>query len=134
MRARRIVTVLLGICLMAGLTTVVSAPAAHALPTCNTHRFVQNVFKGVPALASTGSLDCVMGQGAVSSGVRALQYTLNECYDENLAEDGIFGSVTRNALIRAQDDAGATPDGVYGPETHRKIRWRLIGFICGRLS
>jgi hypothetical protein len=134
MRTRRITTVLLGACLLTGLTTVVSAPAAQALPTCNTRRIVGETRQGVPAVASTGSLDCVMGQGAVSSGVRVLQYTLNQCYFENLEEDGNFGAQTRSALIRAQDEAGATPDGVYGPETRRKILWRMVGFYCGRVS
>ncbi|MFI1996918.1 peptidoglycan-binding protein [Actinoplanes sp. NPDC020271] len=71
----------------------------------------------------SGNKDCVMGVGNVSSGVWALQRTLNYCYNQNIAMDSNFGSGTRAALINVQRQAGVSADGVYGPATRSRMLW-----------
>lgn len=115
-----------------GALLVPASPAAAALPTCS--RTTQLLTWGfglvrVPSAGSTiSSTSCLMGQGANSNAVKRLQENLNECYDENLAEDGIFGTLTRNALARAQDKAGTADDGVYGPNTRSALEWWTGGY------
>lgn len=38
-----------------------------------------------------------------------------------LSEDGIFGPLTRSAVVAFQRQAGLTPDGILGPMT--RARW-----------
>lgn len=107
-----------------------AAPAGAALPTCSWHTLHEEAY--VPSVSTTnGSVNCVMGQGAQSTAVFQLQVSLNYCYGNNLGQDGIFGPLTRAALINAQRQAGAVADGVYGPETRSKMLHRAIGPIFG---
>ncbi len=60
--------------------------------------------------------------GATGQKVRQLQFMLRVVaeYVDNIptiAEDGIFGEATRNAVIAFQRFAGLTPDGIVGPAT-----------------
>ncbi len=60
--------------------------------------------------------------GASGQKVRQLQFMLRVVaeYIDNIptiAEDGIFGEATRNAVLAFQRFAGLTPDGIVGPAT-----------------
>ncbi|GAA0251849.1 hypothetical protein GCM10010492_60350 [Saccharothrix mutabilis subsp. mutabilis] len=103
-----------------GATGSASASAedvsAAALPTC-THKWDYQ-----PATANR-SKRCVLGQGNYGNAVLALQQSLKYCYGKNIAVDKDFGPATRTALIQVQRAVGADPDGVYGPETNRKMKW-----------
>ncbi|MFE7895989.1 peptidoglycan-binding domain-containing protein [Streptomyces sp. NPDC057424] len=88
--------------------------------------------------AYNGNIDCQMYKGANSSGVKALQITLNKCYGRSLAEDGIFGTNTKTALIYAQGQEKIGTDGGYGEETRNNIGWyfkntRSSGGTCAFL-
>jgi len=74
---------------------------------------------------SGGNSACLLYQGLSNSGVKALQFTLNMCFGENLALDGIFGPLTKSALIRAQKAVGTAADGVYGPNTRDRLNAKL---------
>jgi hypothetical protein len=94
----------------------------------------------VPAYQySTGSKTyyCHMGEGANNAGVGVLQRALNVCYDENLTQDNVFGSKTREALKRAQADEKIGVDGKYGNETMWALdwtRWRDGAWRCAPLT
>lgn len=90
--------------------------SAAVLPTC-THKWDYQ-----PATANR-SKKCVPGRGNYGNGVLALQQSLKYCYGKNIALDRDFGPATRTALIQVQRAVGATADGVYGPETNRKMKW-----------
>ncbi|WP_240661101.1 MULTISPECIES: peptidoglycan-binding domain-containing protein [unclassified Streptomyces] len=72
--------------------------------------------------SGAGELDCVLPVGSTGSAVVALQRTLNRCYAAGLAEDGVYGDLTKGAVRKAQRAAGVTADGVYGPVTAASIR------------
>ncbi|MDG4797650.1 peptidoglycan-binding domain-containing protein [Micromonospora sp. WMMD1082] len=75
-----------------------------------------------------------MGQGSVSSAVRALQTTLSFCYGKNIAVDGDFGPATRQALIEVQRSSRIAADGVYGPQTRDALGHRMTGPGCGIIA
>ncbi|ERF73198.1 hypothetical protein EPUS_03039 [Endocarpon pusillum Z07020] len=81
----------------------------------------------VYASGSTFAEDCMMNNGAEGKGVKALQYSLNNCYtskpQDKLEEDGKYGSLTKAAVKAAQKRIGADQDGIYGPETKSKMSW-----------
>lgn len=105
--------------------SLVTATPAAAIGWCNsttteTRSFLEWAGAGKIPVYRTGSgatRNCLMGEGAYSTAVGALQLTLNKCYGENLSVDNDFGDKTRAALIRAQKRAGVARDGVYGPNT-----------------
>ncbi|MDC2959282.1 peptidoglycan-binding protein [Streptomyces gilvifuscus] len=84
-----------------------------------------DLYEGVPAGTGTAWLpnnsqtgtSCYLRNPNKSSGVYALQVSLNQCYGKNLLEDGYFGPVTERALRQVQAAIGTAPDGVYGPFT-----------------
>jgi len=118
-------------CLLATAGIVASPlPAMASLPTCTTFKVYYDA--NVPSTGS-GSVDCLMSQGAHSEAVLFLQYTLNYCYSAGLAQDADFGPRTKAALIKAQRAAGAAQDGGYGPETRSKIQHRGAPPIFGCL-
>lgn len=64
--------------------------------------------------------------GSTGEKVRQLQFMLRVVseYIDNIpriAEDGIFGEATRNAVLAFQRFAGLTPDGIVGPATWRAL-------------
>jgi peptidoglycan hydrolase-like protein with peptidoglycan-binding domain len=69
----------------------------------------------------------MMNSGAEGKGVRALQFSLNNCYisklQDKLKEDGKYGKLTKAAVKAAQKRIGADQDGIYGPETQSKMSW-----------
>src|SRR4051794_6170340 len=62
-------------------------------------------------------------QGSVGPEVRTLQTELNEQTfpSPDLAEDSIFGPLTRNAVVAFQRQAGLVPDGIVGPLTRAAL-------------
>ncbi|MDF3147076.1 MULTISPECIES: peptidoglycan-binding domain-containing protein [unclassified Streptomyces] len=113
-----------------GLAITASSAEAASYPTCNSskkHYISSTRFVVQPYYTGTGSRDCVMGYGALSSGVTRLQFAINDCYNgiSNIATDGRYGSETRNAVkyVQEQTDGDATVDGVYGPETRKAMYW-----------
>ncbi|MBO0732400.1 MAG: peptidoglycan-binding protein [Acidimicrobiaceae bacterium] len=85
----------------------------------------------VPTIGSnTHNDNCELGVGNTSNGVRALQITLNGCYGQHLALDGIYGPLTRAAVVYAQRHSGdPVVDGIYGPQTGFYLRW--VTFVTG---
>lgn len=106
-------------------------PAAAALGHCNTTS--SWLLMARPSVASTGALDCVMGQGSNSSAVRALQATLRVCFGKNIAVDSDFGPNTRAALVSVQQSLRISADGVYGPQSFGAMA-RSNGWISGNYS
>ena len=106
------------------------------LPQCNNYKWARYKTSGdehgvfVPVVLSTTNYNCFLATGSDNNGVWALQRTLNQCYQRGLSTDGVFGTATYNALKYAQGRAGATIDGVYGPETRDKILWGSNGGLC----
>ncbi|MFI2640358.1 peptidoglycan-binding protein [Streptomyces sp. NPDC018610] len=68
--------------------------------------------------------------------VKAVQCALNHSVrNVNLAEDGAFGRLTRNAVVKFQGCAGLAQDGIVGPKTWKELdnwsTWDTSGFwIC----
>jgi hypothetical protein len=131
-----VVTALAGTVVAVGAT---GAPAHAATPRCNTSGFIRNlngVLLDVPLYNTSGSSTvlCLMSQGDRGDDVNQLQWTLNYCYSERLTQDGIFGSRTRSALIRAQQREHISADGVYGPQTAMAmLHPQVPSGGCGRL-
>ncbi|MFC4337995.1 peptidoglycan-binding domain-containing protein [Salininema proteolyticum] len=137
-------TVLLG----AAMAVAIASPATAAPSTgmessnvsaqlswCNGDTFRNVSGYGVRYPAYNTSVNCQMSIGSQNGGVRILQRALRYCnLREPIAVDGIFGSGTAAALERAQRKAGASPDGVYGPETRKRILWMTDSGHCRRLN
>lgn len=72
--------------------------------------------------------------GSRGQKVQQLQYLLNVIAQyinrvPSVAQDGIFGTQTRNAVLAYQRFAGLTPDGIVGPATWNSIYNRASSFI-----
>jgi len=70
--------------------------------------------------------DAILRQGSRGPDVITLQYLLNMAaefypYVPEVAQDGIFGSGTRQAVIAFQQMMGLSPDGIVGPDTWRAL-------------
>ncbi|GAA4112578.1 MULTISPECIES: peptidoglycan-binding protein [Streptomyces] len=105
-----------------------ATPASAAMPVCSSFAGYTDAagYVTVVPLDAAQSNFCSLQAGNRGESVRALQQTLNGCYYDGvtrLAEDGDFGPATTKALKRAQQMAGVTADGVYGPNTRDAIRW-----------
>ncbi len=61
--------------------------------------------------------------GSMGPEVRTLQTELNKQLfpRPNLVVDGVFGTLTRNAVVAFQRQAGLTPDGIVGPLTRAAL-------------
>ena len=73
-----------------------------------------------------------LSQGSRGQDVITLQYLLDvisEYYPgiPSIAQDGIFGSATRNAVIAFQQEMGLSPDGVVGARTWNALYEAYLG-------
>ncbi|GAA5043939.1 peptidoglycan-binding domain-containing protein [Streptomyces similanensis] len=74
--------------------------------------------------------------GDRGTAVKAVQCALNRSVrNVNLAEDGAFGQLTYNAVVKFQGCAGLAQDGIVGPKTWKELdnwsTWDTSGFwIC----
>ncbi|WP_328476256.1 peptidoglycan-binding protein [Actinoplanes sp. NBC_00393] len=116
---------------LVGTALAPASPAAAALPTCT--RAANMVGESglwlweVP-LTGGKSTNCELNQGDTGDGVEALQWVLNICYKRTeVNADGQFGSITANALRAAQRTAGTPADGIFGPNTRKKFKFRSNG-------
>ncbi|HZJ57725.1 MAG TPA: peptidoglycan-binding domain-containing protein [Clostridia bacterium] len=66
----------------------------------------------------------ILGLGSVGPEVEMLQRILFSIGINPGPIDGIFGPLTRNAVVRFQMDNGLVPDGIVGPET-----WAAIDLV-----
>ncbi len=74
----------------------------------------------------------VLRQGSRGQDVVTLQYLLNVISQYNTdvpapAQDGIFGSGTRQSVIAFQRSAGLSPDGIVGAQTWQALYNRYLG-------
>ena len=72
--------------------------------------------------------------GSSGQSVRQLQYMLQVLGEYApsspfVAQDGIFGEATRNAVIAYQRFEGLTPDGIVGPATWNGMYDRIVGIF-----
>ncbi len=74
-------------------------------------------WRGRPGLGSR-----VMRYGDRGWDVAALQFLLQRAGNGPGRADGLFGPLTRAAVLRAQEDAGISVDGLAGPQTIRALR------------
>ncbi len=85
-------------------------------------------------VTSSKSTNCILSKGNNSNAVWGLQTNLNNCYQRNLTTDGDFGQNTKDALIYAQGKMKADKDGVYGPDTRKKMdmffAWDGTNILC----
>lgn len=98
----------------------------------------------IPAFALSGSYKPYLGgdtssyyirRGHTGTQVKNLQRLLNEYLDFNLTVDGIFGSVTEDAVEALQSiiygDGANEIDGIVGPETKYELWHRCSNMPSG---
>lgn len=73
------------------------------------------------SFASAATAQLVLQEGDSGTAVNTLQDRLRTlgCYDGETT--GFFGSQTRDAVIRCQEQRGIRPDGIVGAETYRAL-------------
>jgi hypothetical protein len=110
------------------ISTAPSASAVSAYPTCDSYTtlVVGRFWAMIPIYNATGSNNCSMkiDTNRRNPAAWALQVSLKYCYVSNLATTTVYGPRTAAAVAKAQDAAGAGVDGIYGPETRNKIKWK----------
>lgn len=129
--------VVAGMMLLSGLGVASTATPAAAASWCNTtvgdfinggdHSLAQ-----IPAYNT--NRNCITGRGASGPHVKAIQRSLRHCHKRSKVEvDGHFGPITKRQLEIVQDDLDLKDDGVYGPKTRDKLKWRASDGNCGTL-
>lgn len=106
------------------------AAVAASTPNCNTYTSYGSSYyaRAVPTYGKNGTRSCLLGYGNQSDGVGSLQSSLKFCVSIYAigTVDGIFGTKTKSAVVTVQNStrngAKISPDGVYGPKTHNKIK------------
>jgi peptidoglycan hydrolase-like protein with peptidoglycan-binding domain len=129
-----------GAILLAGLgVTGTSATQADAATNgCNKTlgRFINggngHELANIPAYGNSDN--CITGEGASGSHVRAIQNALRYCHKRTeVVVDGHFGRITEEQLKIVQARLELENDGVYGPDTRDKLKWRSTTGHCDTL-
>jgi hypothetical protein len=122
------------------LVAVRPTPALAATPVCNTGAVLTQTWPSLTLkwlLPSAGTnFNCLLYEGIYnSSAVGILQAHLNECYNQNIAQDGDFGPATTRALSNAQTwervarGRNIRTDGIWGGESLFNLH--LVAFNFG---
>ncbi|MFI6288134.1 peptidoglycan-binding domain-containing protein [Streptomyces sp. NPDC051018] len=112
----------------AGLVMAAAGPAA-ASPACNIAGAIAAANGSIVGIPMSGSgTHCHLQQGYASPAVKVLQQSIRRCYGINIAADGQFGPLTRNAVATVQRREGIPADGVYGPQTRDHMAHALIAW------
>jgi murein L,D-transpeptidase YcbB/YkuD len=73
--------------------------------------------------------NCLLEQGdAAPNGIKVLQQSLVDCnggYVGSSGIDGVFGTKTKQAVIKLQKAKNLTQDGVYGNNTRNKMKFEV---------
>jgi Putative peptidoglycan binding domain len=127
----RTALVLAGTLAAIGLSVVPASASNGATP--NTADVVCNSVVVLPAQdgstvslpGRSGSTDCFLAKGDVSSAVGALQAGLRFCnLRANIAVDDDFGNQTKAAVVNFQKaHPPLTVDGIYGNQTRNAMTW-----------
>ena len=75
----------------------------------------------------------ILKYGSTGPSVQLLQLALNRAGFGPLETDGIFGTNTRNAVLRFQSMNGLVADGIVGPATHRALVPWYTGFVTHKV-
>jgi peptidoglycan hydrolase-like protein with peptidoglycan-binding domain len=118
--------------------SLASAPPAAGQASCtNISGFYNTAGISVPVPTigfNTHQDNCDLGPGNDSVAVQTLQFELDDCYSQNLSQDGIYGPLTEEAVQDAQQALHITADGIYGPVTRSHMSWTNYGLDgCYRL-
>lgn len=139
-RALTVAALLIG----SAAAAVTTAPAALAGPACAGETGIVQpgtlpaIVRHLPTTGTgSGNTYCGMREGQRGGGVKALQRTLNVCYGQGIAEDGVYGPITRWAVASVQQWHGQTVNGWYDPQLRKAMYWagyRNGGYVnCGRI-
>ncbi|MDF2568377.1 MAG: sleB [Oscillospiraceae bacterium] len=79
------------------------------------------VISAVLAFSRSASVDTLSKVGSRGTEVRAIQQELKDRSLYTGAVDGVFGSLTKNAVVKFQKQKGLAADGVAGPQTLRAL-------------
>ncbi|WP_328336617.1 peptidoglycan-binding domain-containing protein [Streptomyces violaceus] len=124
--------------ILAGGMLFTAAQPASAAVSCNWVVKYDGAWLPGYVSGSTVTRECQLAQGNDNEGVRQLQTTLKKCYGRSLDEDGVFGSLTKSALIYAQKKAfpndSSQWDGIYGPNTRKGILHEATTSGCKRVN
>jgi hypothetical protein len=120
---------------IAVLPALTSASPARPQPSCTGTSLFQGLLSPpdlvrVPTLGNnSGNLNCELGLGNTGVAVRRLQIALDSSCNlfDNLAVDGIYGPLTRQAVIDVQNFYDVPADGIYGPVTATHMSWPVAG-------
>jgi len=120
----------------AGAALVASQPASAATPNCNSHfRVYVTANNGINYPAIGRSTNCILGSGNANDAVFWLQFSLKHCNGfSNLAEDGIYGRHTADAVRAVQSAHHIPRDGVYGPQTRNAMSWASTNDVTDAIS
>ena len=65
--------------------------------------------------------DRLLSVGCSGDDVKELQKWINTIVNAKLEEDGQFGNLTKNGLMKLQSKIGVSVDGYYGPKSHAAL-------------
>jgi hypothetical protein len=111
-------------------------PMINGVPVMTSHliqfpaHHPEQLYYGIPNTPGTemgwGFWSCSLVKGMSNEGVRTLQREMNFCYwyviGNQLDPDGQFGTLTKAALVKVQQELHITADGEYGPQTARTMQ------------
>ena len=86
---------------------------------------INKVVNKIPALSFDGVKYYKLGDKGDE--VKVVQKIVNLITGDKIDEDGVFGKVTRNAVLHAQKILGVKADGKFGPKTYAAAKEKLGG-------